>query len=342
MIQYRQLLDRLQEHRDLPDAGLSFLVSCTDPAVQEDLAERSRSEAQRVFGREVYLRGLVEWSNVCCCDCLYCGIRASNASLSRYTLDRETLLRCAENVYSAGIRTLVIQGGENPSAARSLVEIVAEISGSWPLMAITLSLGELPFSLYKAFREAGAHRYLLRHETASSGHYARLHPAGKTLERRLECLRELRRLGFQVGMGMMVGSPFQTEENLLEDLRLLQSFQPEMIGIGPFIPQSDTPLGSYPAGDVETTLRLISILRLMMPEALIPATTALATLAPGGRRRGLLSGANVIMPNFTPAPVREAYRLYDNKSHEELDTIKTELASIGYGISPSRGDYHKC
>lgn len=338
---YQDLLHTLHSRQDLPDDGLAFFLTCEDPQVQEALHERARQVACERFGKEVYLRGLVEWSNVCRNDCLYCGIRRSNGTLSRYSLGADAILGCAEAISQAGIRTIVIQGGENPAGAQALVQVVAQIRRRWPELAITLSLGELPFGTYAALREAGADRYLLRHETASGEHYARLHPEGMTLGHRLECLRELRRLGYQVGMGMMVGSPFQTVQNLVEDIRLLHEFQPEMIGIGPFIPQAHTPLGAHPAGSARTTLRLLSILRLMLPDALIPATTALATLLPDGHKKGILAGANVIMPGFTPASVRENYQLYDNKSREELETIKKDLASMGYAASASRGDYCK-
>lgn len=339
-MRYKEL-DKLQLRQDLPDEGLAFLLTCQDPSLQEEMAARARAVAQARFGQEVYLRGLVEWSNVCRADCYYCGIRRSSAAVPRYSLSPEEILRCAEVIYDAGIRTIVLQGGENPAAALALVPTVGAIRGRWPEMAITLSLGELPFPTYRALREAGADRYLLRHETATPAHYAQLHPAGQTLEQRLACLQELRRLGFQTGMGMMVGSPFQTLEHLMADIRLLQAFRPEMIGLGPFLPQRDTPFAGFPAGSADTTLRLISILRLMLPSALIPATTALASLLPQGHVRGILAGANVIMPCFTPATRQDAYCLYDNKSREELQAIKNELASAGYCTKPSRGDYHK-
>ena len=338
---YQELFHTLRYTQDLPDEGLAALLACLDTGVQEELHACAREVTQERFGKEVYLRGLVEWSNVCRNDCLYCGIRKSNLSLARYSLGADEVLRCADAVYGAGIRTVVIQGGENPAGALGLVPVVAEIRRRWPEMAITLSLGELPFGTYKALREAGADRYLLRHETATSAHYARLHPAGMSLEHRLACLDELRRLGFQVGMGMMAGSPYQSLEHLLADIRLIQRFGPEMIGIGPFVPQKDTPLGTFPAGDPELTLKLYSILRLMLPDSLIPSTTALATVLPDGCKKGILAGANVIMPNFTPAQVSGSYNLYNHKSRQELDTIKKDLASIGYAASASRGDYHK-
>lgn len=340
-MRHQDLLTTLQSRQDLPDEGLATLLGCEDPEVLEDLHARARDVTVERFGKEIFLRGLVEWSNLCRNDCLYCGIRRSNPHIGRYSLSPDQILACTETLYGKGIRTVVLQGGENPAGALQLVPVVAEIRRRWPALAITLSLGELPASTYAALRKAGADRYLLRHETATASHYARLHPEGMHLQSRLDCLAELRRLGFQTGMGMMVGSPYQTPVHLLADIRLIQAFRPEMIGVGPFIPQKDTPLGSFPAGSPLLTLKLYSILRLMLPDALIPATTALATLLPDGCKRGILAGANVIMPSFTPAAVREEYNLYSNKSRSELETIKKELASIGYAASASRGDYCK-
>lgn len=334
------IIHRLKVQRTLPDGEiLSLLDGACGPELRETAAEVARDR----FGRGVWLRALVEWSNVCRRDCLYCGIRKSNSCVERYTLSSEEILSSCGRAYGLGLRTFVLQGGENPAAALQLVPTVARIRSNWPDAAITLGLGELPFSTYAALREAGADRFLLRHETASEALYARLHPAGMTLGTRLECLRELRRLGFQVGMGMMVGSPGQTPQDLLADIRLLEEFRPEMIGLGPFVPHPDTPLGCFPAGSAEMTLRLYSILRLMMPDALIPSTTALSTIMPGGRKAGILAGANVIMPNFSPMPRRKAYALYKGKPStdgaEQLLDIQKELASIGYTISPGRGDF---
>lgn len=315
---------------------LRKLLETEDAALLQDLKERAHTEAVRVFGKRVWLRGLIEWSNVCRRDCLYCGIRASRSGVARYTLSKESILACCQNVWAAGVRTFVLQGGENPAAAEALVPVVADIHAAWPTATITLSLGELPFDLYKRFREAGAGRYLLRHETASPAHYRRLHPAGMELETRLECHRELRRLGFEVGMGMMVGSPFQTMEDLLADLRLLQDFRPEMVGIGPFIPQQNTPFADQPAGSAEMTLRLLSIVRLLLPEANLPSTTALSAVSTHSRLEGILAGANVIMPNFTPARERAAYALYQGKdaahleAGEKLDSLRAELSAHGY------------
>ncbi|MBR1538505.1 MAG: [Bacteroidales bacterium] len=338
-------VDELRERRTLDDEQLLFLLESDDDALVRNLHAAAREVTLANFGTGIYLRALVEWSNICRNDCLYCGIRRSNSHLERYSLSRESILQSCGNAHRLGLRTFVLQGGENPPAAEALVPLVAEMRASWPDSAITLSLGELPRPTYSLLRRSGADRYLLRHESADERHYARLHPSGMHLANRLSCLRTLRELGYQTGMGMMVGSPFQTERHLLADLRLLEAFRPEMIGIGPFIPHPDTPLGSFPAGSAAMTLRLCSILRLMHPSALIPATTALSTLLPDGRKAGILAGANVIMPNFTPSTRRAAYALYEGKaspaieSEENLGRLESELLSIGRTIRPVRGDH---
>ena len=339
------IVDELRERRTLDEQGLRVLLESKDEALVEELHRNAREVAVEQFGHLVWLRALIEWSNVCRNDCLYCGIRRSNPNLVRYSLTKDEILACCEQADGLGLRTFVLQGGENPAAAERLAPVVAEMRASWPEAAITLSLGELPNETYALLRHSGADRYLLRHETANPAHYARLHPASMTLERRLACLRTLRSLGFQTGMGMMVGSPFQTVDDLIADIRLLERFRPEMIGIGPFIPQHDTPLGTHPAGSADLTLQLLSILRLMHPDALIPATTALSTLHPQGRMAGILAGANVIMPDFTPREQREAYALYEGKTAawtetaENLKELRQELSTHDYTICEGRGDY---
>ena len=331
--------------KDLSDEGLKELLETKDEALAEELRSLARAKADEVFGREVYLRGLIEWTNNCRNDCYYCGIRKSNNRIARYTLTRETILKCCADIYKAGVRTVVLQGGEYPLGAELLTTVVADIRAAWPSMAITVSMGELPFHTYERYRRSGADRYLLRHETADPEHFAKLHPAPKSIESRIRCLGELRSLGFQVGMGMMVGTPEQGTEQLIKDIRLMQAFRPEMIGIGPFIPHKDTPFGDRPAGSAETTLRLYSIMRLMLPDALIPSTTAIAALMPGGRIAGIEAGCNVIMPNFTPSVQRSAYTLYEGKTQTEpaaaLDAIKQELAAHGYFTGKNRGDHNK-
>ena len=335
-------IDVLRTRRSLDDAGLRYLLCTDDRDTVRALHAAAREETDSRFGRVVWLRALIEWSNVCRNDCLYCGIRRSNRSVRRYTMRPDEILSCCERAWDAGLRTFVLQGGENPAAAEGLAPVVAGIRAAWPDAAITLSLGELPPETYALLRRNGADRFLLRHETADPAHYARLHPAGMTLEGRLACLRALRSLGYQVGMGMMVGSPFQTEDALLADLRLLASFRPEMVGIGPFIPQPDTPLGTFPPGSADRTLRLYSLVRLMLPDALIPSTTALSTLLPDGWRAGLAAGANVIMPDFTPAEYRGEYALYEGKAASgiALSVLIEKLAAAGYRIGAGRGDYN--
>ncbi len=333
-----QLVDILRERKTLDDGGLRELLETRDESVVEELYRNAREVAVGQFGREIWFRALIEWSNVCHNDCYYCGIRRSNQTLPRYSLSHEEILSCCDQAWRLGLRTFVLQGGENPSAAMALAPTVAEMRASWPDAAITLSLGELPFKTYALLRRSGANRYLLRHETANPAHYNQLHPASMRLENRLACLQELQRLGFRTGMGMMVGSPFQTTEDLIADIRLIQRFQPGMIGLGPFIPHPDTPLGQYPAGNAGETLRLYAILRLMLPQAWIPSTTALSTLRPDGRKAGILAGANVVMPNFTPASRRGDYALYAGKSApaveaaDNLYQLIQEIESIGYHV----------
>ena len=333
-----EYVHELRERRTLDDRGLKALLESDDEALAEELYRNAREVAVAQFGRLVWLRALIEWSNVCRNDCYYCGIRKSNRALPRYSLSHEEILSCCDEAWRLGLRTFVLQGGENPFALEALARTIAEMRASWPEAAITLSLGELSQATYALLRHSGANRYLLRHESANPVHYGRLHPASMKLQHRLDCLQELRALGFQTGMGMMVGSPFQTTGDLIADIRLIEAFRPEMIGIGPFIPHPDTPLGQYPAGSAERTLRLYAILRLMLPQAWIPATTALSTLRPDGRKAGILAGANVVMPNFTPADRRGNYALYEGKSaaaiesEENLKHILEEIQSIGYHV----------
>ena len=331
-------VNELRERRTLDDEGLRELLESDDESLAEELCRHGREVAVEQFGHEIWLRALIEWSNVCRNDCYYCGIRRSNRALPRYSLTKDEILACCDQAWNLGLKTFVLQGGENPPAAEGLASVVAEMRASWPEAAITLSLGELPYDTYALLRRSGANRYLLRHETANPTHYARLHPSGMQLENRLACLHSLRELGYQVGMGMMVGSPFQTTDDLIADIRLIESFRPQMIGLGPFIPQHDTSFGDYPVGSASLTLRLYAILRLILPQAWIPATTALSTLRQDGRTAGILAGANVVMPNFTPASRRDAYALYEGKVRPGAEAVETlnqliqELDTIGYHV----------
>ena len=341
----KSLVDRLEQRRELAPDEYRVLLTMRDRQDVEHLFGKAREVAQRHFGMGVYLRGLIELSNVCRNDCLYCGIRRGNHHVSRFTLTREQVLACCEQGYQIGFRTFVLQGGEwGEEQSRWIADLIAEIRRRWPDCAITLSLGEHPRETYALWREAGADRYLLRHETHNERLYSLLHPKGMTISHRLQCLDWLKELGFQVGAGIMVGSPFQTLGGIVEDIQYLIDFKPHMIGIGPFIPHHDTPLGRFPAGSVDLTARLYAILRLALPQALIPSTTAMATLAPDGRIRGILAGANVVMPNLSPTDTRKQYALYDNKasfgaeSAQGIQQLADELATIGYNIDWSRGD----
>lgn len=306
----------------------------------------AQKTAQKSFGRQIFVRGLIEFTNYCKNDCYYCGIRRSNKNAARYRLTQEEILECCHAGYGLGFRTFVLQGGEDYFYSDDdIAAIVRAIKAQHPDCAVTLSIGERSRETYALWKQAGADRYLLRHETADCAHYAKLHPAELSAANRQQCLYTLKELGYQAGAGFMVGSPYQTAENLADDLMFLQKLRPQMIGIGPFIPHHDTPFKDEPAGSVELTLVLLSVLRLLFPHVLLPATTALGTLAPGGRLLGIKAGANVIMPNLSPQNVRGKYLLYDNKLHtgaeaaEALNELQREVASIGYRIVSARGDY---
>ena len=341
----KRLVDKLRdEHRLTPDEYRALLIM-RDAQVIDYLMDQARTVSQLHFGRGIYLRGLIELSNVCRNDCLYCGIRRSNCHVERYTLSHDQVLACCEQGYKIGFRTFVLQGGEwGEERSRWIADLIGDIKKGWPDCAVTLSLGEHPRETYALWRDAGADRYLLRHETHHPRLYSLLHPQRMSLAHRLQCLDWLKELGFQVGTGIMVGAPFQTLESIIEDIEYLVDFQPQMIGLGPFIPHHDTPFRRFPAGSVEMTAKLYAILRLAMPKALIPSTTAMATLAPDGRCRGILAGANVVMPNLSPTDTRKQYSLYDNKaalgaeSAQGVKILADELAAIGYHIDWSRGD----
>ena len=315
-------------------------------AVRAVLFERARAKAQEHFGTKIYIRGLIEISNICRQNCRYCGIRFSNTEAQRYRLSPEDILECCEHGYALGFRTFVLQGGEDVwFTDERLAGIVGGIKASWPDCAVTLSVGERPLESYRLLRRAGADRFLLRHETADPAHYALLHPAGQRWRNRMDCLDALKSCGYQTGAGFMVGSPWQTSACLEEDVRFLYRFQPEMVGIGPFIPHVDTPFARFPAGDVERTLVMVAMVRLLLPFAMLPSTTALGTAAGDGRERGILAGANVLMPNLSPKEARARYRLYNNKLSEgaecadNLAALKERIRAIGYDIVVDRGDF---
>ena len=307
----KEIVDYFYENKNLEDDGLKLLIDADNT---EYLFEKALEVRKNYYGTAVYTRGLIEFTNYCKNNCYYCGLRAENGNLSRYRLTKEDILDCCTAGYGLGFRTFVLQGGEDMTYSdEDICEIVRAIKADFPDCAVTLSIGERSFDSYKAFREAGADRYLLRHETADEEHYRLLHPDSMSLANRKRCLFDLKELGYQVGSGFMVGSPYQTLDNLVSDLRFLQELQPDMIGIGPFLPHSDTPFRDEKKGSLKRCLNIIAILRLMFPYALIPATTALGTIHPLGREMGLKAGANVVMPNLSPTGVRKLYSLYDNK-----------------------------
>ncbi len=342
----RGLIDKLERERGLSKEEFVQLLSGFTPEDADYLFEKSRAAAQSRFGRRIYIRGLIEFTNYCRCDCYYCGIRRSNPNAQRYRLTPEEILECCQEGYGLGFRTFVLQGGEDLTfSGQELAQIIRSIKNAFPDCAVTLSEGERPESDYRLWREAGADRYLLRHETADPAHYGLLHPPAQRWEHRRDCLLSLKRLGYQVGSGFMVGSPFQTVECLAQDLVFLRELQPEMVGIGPFIPHKDTPFGNQPPGSLEQTVFLIGLLRLMLPDALLPATTALGTIAPDGRERGILAGANVVMPNLSPLGVRKKYMLYNDKictgeeAAEHVSQLAKRLEAIGYQLTVDRGDF---
>jgi biotin synthase len=327
------------------DAELLHYITTEDKAEMEELFAAARVVREEHYGKDVYFRGLIEFSNYCKNDCFYCGIRKSNAKAERYRLSHEQILECCRVGDRLGFKTYVLQSGEDPYFDdERMCAIVKDIRAEFPGHAITLSIGERPRKSYEALFEAGANRYLLRHETANDAHYAAMHPSSMRLSERKECLYTLREIGYQVGAGFMVGSPFQTPQCLLDDLRFLKELEPHMVGIGPFIPAADTPFETYPAGGVELTLRMVALTRLLLPRVLLPATTALGTLSGDGREQALNAGANVVMPNLSPQNVRKLYSLYDNKictgdeAAECLRCMSLRIRVTGFTPCMARGD----
>ena len=344
----KEIIDHIVSTRNLTLEQFVGLMSTEDQSVVSHLFQQSHQLAQRVYGNKIFIRGLIEISNHCKNDCLYCGIRRSRTDVHRYRLSKEDILQCCQQGYGLGFRTFVMQGGEDGWFDDDrMCDIVATIRHQFPDCAITLSLGERSRESYQRLFDAGADRYLLRHETADPMHYAKIHPSDMSYDNRMRCLHDLKEIGYQVGCGFMVGSPFQTLENLFADLRFIRSFQPEMVGIGPFIPATGTPFADRPSGTVDATLRLLAIIRLLHPRVLLPATTALGTLHPQGRELGILAGANVIMPNLSPAAQRADYSIYDNKlstgseAAETVNDTRKRLGKLGVEIPADRGDYNK-
>ena len=345
----REIVEHLVANRRLDNESLrALLTECaTNANMLQLLRDCAVRTAREQFGLGIYIRGLIEVSSYCRCDCLYCGLRRSNRSAERYRLTHDEIMACCREGYKLGFRTFVLQGGEDGTHTDAWLEnLVRDIRQNYPDVAITLSLGERSEESYKLLYEAGANRYLLRHEAANAELYDALHPTAKGLKNRLECLEALKRIGYQVGMGMMIGVKGQSIDDIVEDLQLIGRMQPQMVGIGPFMPHSSTPLGGEPAGDLRLTLAVVAITRLMLPSALIPSTTALATLSPTGRLEGILSGANVVRPNLSPSDIRAKYAIYENKASwgkeaaEGLAALEQELNTIGYHIDYSRGDFN--
>ncbi|MDO5124184.1 MAG: [FeFe] hydrogenase H-cluster radical SAM maturase HydE [Eubacteriales bacterium] len=340
------MIEKLANTRNLSDNELTALLQSDN--YDNELFSAADKKRREIYGDEVYIRGLIEFTNYCKNNCYYCGIRRDNKNAVRYRLTKEEILACCDEGYRLGFRTFVLQGGEDPYYSDALIcDIVSEIKTRYDDCAITLSIGEKSKESYKAYFEAGTNRYLLRHETANNSHYRKLHPDDMNLQNRKQCLYDLKEIGYQVGSGFMVGSPYQTTEHLIDDIRFLQELQPDMIGIGPYITHEDTPFSSLESGSLLLTLRLISVLRLMFPYALIPATTSLGTIHPQGRELGLKAGANVVMPNLSPVKVRRLYTLYDNKicTGEEAaqcrGCLERRVASAGYRIVTSIGNAKK-
>ena len=339
------IVEKLYMTGDLSDNELKALIETDDEAAAKLLRERADEVRRKSYGKKVFLRGLIEVSSYCKNDCLYCGIRRSNKDADRYRLSREQIMSCAESGYELGFRTFVMQGGEDSAFTDDFMcGVISELREKYPDCAITLSLGERSFESYKSMKDAGADRYLLRHEAADGELYKKLHPAEMSLENRKNCLFQLRELGYQVGAGFMVGAPYQTTDSLIADLRFLQELKPQMIGIGPFVPHHCTPFADENGGTLGLTLRLLGILRLMFPKVLLPATTALGTIAPNGRELGLQTGCNVVMPNLSPVNVRKKYDLYDNKicTGEEAAEcrmcLQRRIEAAGYEVAVERGD----
>ncbi|NLK75332.1 MAG: [FeFe] hydrogenase H-cluster radical SAM maturase HydE [Clostridiales bacterium] len=341
-----KLIEKLEADHFLTKEEFHLLIKDISDADLLYLRERACIASRKYFSNKIYIRGLIEFTNYCKNDCFYCGIRRSNHNVLRYRLSKEDILQCAQTGYSLGFRTFVLQGGEDSYYTDDyIVDLIKSLKDQYPDCAITLSIGEKSYDSYRRFFEAGADRYLLRHETANEEHYQKIHPPQLSIQNRKQCLWNLKEIGYQVGAGIMIGSPYQTVENLVEDLLFLKDLSPHMVGIGPFIPHHQTPFAKEASGSLRQTLLLLSIIRLMLPGVLLPATTALGSIHPEGREMGILSGANVVMPNLSPTSVRKKYELYDNKictgdeAAECRYCLEGRLNRIGYQLTVDRGDH---
>lgn len=340
-----KIIEKLENEHRLNLDEYEYLIENRNKKVQLLLAEKARKVRENVYGKDVFIRGLIEIGNVCKNNCFYCGIRRGNKDCDRYSLSEDEIISCCDEGYLLGFRTFVMQGGENAYFGDEFMcNIIRKVKSKYPDCAITLSIGERSYDSYKKMFDAGADRYLLRHETADKDHYEKLHPTEMSFDNRMECLSNLKKIGYQTGCGFMVGSPYQTNRNIAKDLKFIEKFNPEMCGVGPFIPHKATMFKDFNAGDGELTCYILSVIRLMKPEILLPSTTALGTILPNGHEMGLLSGANVIMPNLSPVSVRKKYELYDNKKSmgdeaaQAVATLKEKVKSIGFQIVTNRGD----
>ncbi len=344
----QELVNKLEQEGCLTAPEFEELLTRWTKETRIYAGKKARAITDRIFGNKIYVRGLVEFSSYCKNDCYYCGLRRGNTRAERYRLTKEEILSCCEQGYQLGFRTFVLQGGEDMAfTVDRFVEIIRAMKEKYPECAITLSIGEKELEDYAAMKEAGADRFLLRHETADSTHYNILHPEELSLKHRMQCLKGLHQLGFQTGCGFMVGSPGQTVKTLVKDLMFIQEFSPEMVGLGPFIPHKDTPFKDQPHGDLELTLLLLSLVRLIKNDVLLPATTALGTICSEGRELGIEAGANVLMPNLSPMQVRKKYLLYNDKistgeeAAESIRNLSARIRKIGYELVSERGDYRK-
>ncbi|MBQ7741272.1 MAG: [Eubacterium sp.] len=342
---YKKLIDKLEKETYLTKEEYLALIKNRDKC-RDYLSQKAFAVKEKNFGNKIYIRGLVEISNYCKNNCFYCGIRRDNENITRFRLSKEEILSCCKKGYALGFRTFVLQGGEDAYYTDGLLcEIIREIKRLYPDCAVTLSLGERSYESYKALKKAGADRYLLRHETCNRAHYEKLHPKEMSFDNRLRCIEELKALGYQTGVGFMVGSPYQSEDDLAEELVFLKRIEPQMVGIGPFLTHRDTPFRDFKNGTAELTTFMLSLIRLTLPNVLLPSTTALATVDPFGREAGILAGANVIMPNLSPVSTREKYALYDNKvcTGEEaaqcISCVKLRMEKINQRIVIEKGDY---
>ncbi|MDF1617777.1 [FeFe] hydrogenase H-cluster radical SAM maturase HydE [Petrocella sp. FN5] len=339
------IIDQIYDTGQVTKEELLDLLNNLDENTRAYLHERAHEKRLSVYGNKVFMRGLIEFTNYCKSNCMYCGIRRENKNADRYRLDTETILECCREGYELGYRTFVLQGGEDPFYTDDdIVNLISKIKSNHPDCAITLSIGEKSKKSYQLYKNAGADRYLLRHETSTKALYEQLHP-DMSYEARISCLEDLKEIGFQVGAGFMVGLPGQSNEDYVEDLLFLKKLQPHMVGIGPFIPQQDTPLAEAMSGTLETTCVMLSLVRLLLPKVLLPATTALGSLDSKGRERGLQAGGNVVMPNLSPTNVRDKYLLYDGKicTGDEAahcrGCIERRIQSVGFEVDMSRGDH---